>query len=143
MNKEIYQLNYRSKSKIQFTSQDLDDILDTATTVNGTLNISGCLIYHGDYFIQILEGAREDVIKLYETIAQDERHSEVTLLWDGDVKQRYFTGWNMAFYRPEEKNLIQYVNNLLMLSELSDKTSGSLLSFWSTVRNVIRGDEQN
>ena len=69
------------------------------------LNVSGCLMPHGDYFVQLLERAREDVLEIYTKIEQDYRHSEVTLLCDGSVRERYFSGWNMSFNRPENENV--------------------------------------
>lgn len=43
----------------------------------------------------------------------------------------------MAYYHPADDNLVHYVNNLLLLSELSEKSSGSLLNFWATVNKIL------
>ncbi len=134
----MYQLNYHSISRPGLGIEDLGNILEEAIAVNSALNISGCLIYHNNRFIQILEGKKKDVLHVYGKIKGDKRHHTVTLLWENRVERRFFEEWNMAFYRPEDGNVKNFVNNLLLLSEFSEKTSGSLLSFWATVGEILR-----
>lgn len=136
----MYQLNYRSTSKNDLKPQDLENILERANTVNTSRNISGCLIYYNNSFVQILEGDKKDVLDIYHKIKMDKRHDEVTLLWENQVENRFFEEWNMAYYRPEDKDVKQFVNNLLLLSDLSERSSSSLLSFWATVRKILRAE---
>ena len=135
----MYQLNYRSTSRPGLGLDDLDAILETANMVNQARDITGCLIYHDNSFVQILEGSKQDVLHVYAKIKADERHHSVNLLWENEVNTRYFEEWNMAYYRPVDNNVKQFVNNLLLLSHLSDRKSGSLLSFWATVQKILRG----
>ena len=139
----MYQINYHSKAKPGLRIKDLDDILEKAIAVNSTKDVSGCLIYHDNSFVQILEGRKEDVLELYKKIEADQRHHTVTLLWESNVKSRVFTEWNMAFHRPANENVKYFVNNLILLSELSERSTGSLLSFWATVRKILRGGTIN
>lgn len=136
----MYQLNYRSTAKTDLKLIDLDAILTTASTINATKNITGCLIYHNNSFVQILEGNKKDVQLVYEKIESDPRHQEISLLWEADVEKRYFKEWNMAYYKPNDKNMVQFVNNMLLLSQLSDRSSGSLLSFWSNVHKILKNE---
>ncbi len=136
----MYQLTYLSFAKPDLKLQDLDDILESATTANAVRNISGCLIYYKDSFVQILEGSQEDVLYIYKKIETDPRHHSVTMLWENEVDNKFFEEWNMAFYRPDNNNVKDFVNNLLILSKLSDKSSSSLLSFWVTVGKILRDD---
>lgn len=135
----MYQLNYRSKSRPGLELKDLEDILEEAIATNLARNISGCLIYHNNSFVQILEGRKKDVLHVYEKIKADKRHHTVTLLWENHVDNRFFSEWNMAYYQPDDKNVKQFVNDLLLLSELSDRPSSSLLTFWTTVRKILLG----
>lgn len=137
----MYQLNYRSNAKLGLQLKDLDRILETAVAVNSARNITGCLIYHKGSFVQVLEGQKKDVLDIYENIKADDRHNDVTLLWENEVDDRFFPEWNMAYFRPKEKNLRQYIDNLILLSEISDRSSGSLVSFWSSVQKILK-DEQ-
>ncbi|MBO3099953.1 BLUF domain-containing protein [Gelidibacter pelagius] len=134
----MYQLNYRSTSRPGLGFEDLEAILEEAIATNSARNISGCLIYHNDSFVQILEGNKEDVLQVYEKIKADDRHHTVTLLWKNHVDHRFFEEWHMAYYRPDDKNVKEFVNDLLLLSELTDKPSSSLLTFWASVQKILR-----
>ena len=136
----VYQLNYRSKASSSLVLEDLDQILQTAKNFNDHKNITGCLIYHGGHFVQILEGNKKDLLELYKNIQKDPRHCQTTLLWEAFVEKRYFSDWNMAYFKPAETNLQQFTNNLLLLSQFSDKSSASLLSFWTKVGEILRND---
>ncbi|WP_458626790.1 BLUF domain-containing protein [Winogradskyella sp. PC D3.3] len=135
--KNMYQLNYHSKSKSGLNLEDLDNILEKANTVNSEKNITGCLIYHNKSFVQILEGSKKDVLYVFEKIKSDQRHHTVTLLWENNVQDRFFSEWNMAYHQPNNENVKAYINNLLLLSMLSDKSKASLLSFWTSVRRIL------
>ncbi|MDN3492389.1 BLUF domain-containing protein [Winogradskyella bathintestinalis] len=133
----MYQLNYHSQSTPGLTIEDLENILEEATATNKKRGISGCLIYHNNSFVQILEGEKEHVCEVFEKIKSDRRHHNITLLYENQISSRYFTGWNMAYHRPNDSYVIQFVNNLLMLSKLTDKASNSLLTFWGQVRRIL------
>lgn len=135
----MYQLNYHSIASPRLKFEDLEAILEEAKATNSELNISGCLIYHNNSFVQILEGEKKDVLHVYGKIKTDDRHHSVTLLWENDVDKRFFVEWHMAFYRPEDKNVKNFVNDLLLFSELTNKPSNSLLTFWGTVRKILLG----
>jgi len=135
----MYQLNYRSIAAPNLTSEDINNILETANAVNTQKNITGCLIYHNKHFVQILEGDKADVLKVYEKIMTDPRHHSVNLLWESNVNDRHFEEWSMAFHHPDQKDTNQFVSNLLLLSEITDRSSGSLYSFWGNVRRILLG----
>lgn len=134
----MYQLNYHSKAIDELQLQDLNDILGEANVANNARNITGCLIYHNNSFVQILEGKKKDVLYIFDKIKTDKRHHSLTVLWENHVDKQYFEEWNMAFYRPANLDVQNFVNNLLLLSEFSDRSSGSLLSFWGSVRKILR-----
>ncbi|MHA7943988.1 BLUF domain-containing protein [Formosa sp. 3Alg 14/1] len=136
----MYQLNYHSKSIPELELVHLENILETASVINASKDVTGCLIYHNHSFVQILEGEKKDVLEIFEKIKADNRHDSITLLWENYVEKRYFNRWSMAFHRPEDQFSTQFVNNLLMLSSFSEKSSGSLRSFWGHVRRVLESD---
>lgn len=137
LEQKIYQLTYKSKAVSEISKENLQDILKTADLHNKERNITGCLLYYNGYFSQILEGNKEDVLYIYNKIVQDSRHENVELLWDGETDKRYFPNWNMSFFSPETQSETLYVNNYIMLSQFSDVSSGSTLSFWSSVQKII------
>lgn len=135
----MYQLNYRSQARKDLQMKDLEAILSSANLTNTAFDISGCLIFHNGYFLQILEGDKEDVLAIYEKIKKDSRHEAVTLLGESVVEKRTFPEWNMAYHEPEDKSMRQFVHNLILVAEFSDKSSESLKSFWLEVRKILLG----
>jgi hypothetical protein len=47
-------------------------------------------------FIQILEGERSNVNRLYATIIKDKRHQNVELVSIEEIQNRRFPEWSMA-----------------------------------------------
>jgi hypothetical protein len=46
--------------------------------------------------MQVLEGGRDAVSQLYNTIAKDPRHRDVVLLSYEEITERRFAGWTMG-----------------------------------------------
>lgn len=55
------------------------------------------LLYLQGKFIQLLEGERKEVVKLYERIRQDTRHRKVVTVVEGESPKRNFKNWSMGF----------------------------------------------
>lgn len=55
------------------------------------------LIYFDGTFVQFLEGPKENIDPLFESISKDKRHQDVILLIDGVSSKREFEDWSMAF----------------------------------------------
>jgi hypothetical protein len=49
-----------------------------------------------ELFIQVIEGGRAAVNRLYNRIIADTRHTEVTLLSYEEIDERRFAGWAMG-----------------------------------------------
>jgi hypothetical protein len=93
----LISLAYVSSESRKMTAQDIEAILEKAREKNAKLNITGMLLYRNGYFIQALEGEEEDVVNLYNTIAKDERHSNVLMVGREDISERSFSDWSMGF----------------------------------------------
>jgi hypothetical protein len=74
----------------------VEDILDRSRHNNPSHGITGILCYSGDVFIQVLEGGRDEVCELYNTIARDRRHQEVRILSYEEIRERRFGAWTMG-----------------------------------------------
>jgi hypothetical protein len=61
---------YASASVKPFSSKQLTDLLAKARAKNGTLHVSGLLLYHQGSFLQVLEGEDSVVSALYERIVK-------------------------------------------------------------------------
>lgn len=90
----MLQLIYTSRP-FGFDSAILNSILVTARTNNKKNDITGALICRADMYLQLLEGPKDEVNKIYETIKEDDRHLEVCLRSSSMVKERLFGAWAM------------------------------------------------
>jgi hypothetical protein len=60
------------------------------------LGVTGVLCFSEGIFLQVLEGGRGPVNRLYHRIAADPRHTELELLLYEDIGERRFAGWSMG-----------------------------------------------
>lgn len=91
-----YQLAYMSRSS-RWSRSDLLELLRAARAKNASLGITGVLLHREGRFVQLLEGGDEEVHALYASIRADDRHRDVTLVWDDQAVTRWFGDWWMAF----------------------------------------------
>ena len=91
-------LMYASRATAGVDQEELHAILRRSRTTNARDGVTGalCLCTTGRLFIQVLEGGREAVSRLYNRIAADPRHAEVTLLLYEEIAERRFAGWAMG-----------------------------------------------
>lgn len=79
---------------------DLDDnierILVSAIGNNRPKGITGLLIAHRGWFLQVLEGPPEQVHKLYNHIRADPRHRDAVILSEAVTQIREFGLWSMC-----------------------------------------------
>ena len=68
----------------------LGEIFSAARSNNKRQDITGALLLSGDYFVQALEGDEEAVQRLYEHIAKDDRHADVTVVDERQLDERTF-----------------------------------------------------
>ena len=92
------QLVYASVATKPFSDARVNALLRHARQANRSSDIGGCLLYENGSFLQFLEGPGPAVEALYERIAQDSRHTDVTLLQTQTVTERRFGDWKMGFF---------------------------------------------
>ena len=85
--------------------ETIDAILAQSRTRNPTQGITGILCHGGDVFMQVLEGGRDAVNRLYGSIVRDSRHHDVTLLHFEEIAERRFATWRMGNVRLNRVNL--------------------------------------
>ncbi len=123
----MYEITYCSTANPNLSAEDLSDILETAQSFNAKNNITGCLLYYNQEFIQILEGEKEIIKELYSHISKDKRHTDLILLAEGKKQDRVFYDWSMTFYElsPNDAESIGkavFADNLVTFSNLVKKT---------------------
>jgi len=77
--------------------KELQALLTQARAWNTDHNLTGVLLYSNGEIMQVLEGTEEEVDYIFNRIAQDPRHRNVTKLADGEIQQRNFSQWSMGF----------------------------------------------
>lgn len=93
----LYALSYVSNQTAAMDNAALLKLLGQARQRNARLGITGLLLHREDSFFQVLEGAREEVLGLFEQIARDKRHERVETLSEGPIGAREYSDWQMAF----------------------------------------------
>jgi hypothetical protein len=76
---------------------EIDRILAVSAKNNARNDLSGALMFSFGYFVQVLEGALNDVETTLARIELDPRHDQFRLLELGPVRERAFTKWGMLF----------------------------------------------
>jgi hypothetical protein len=92
----LVRLMYASRAAKPLDPEELSHILRQSRIANPRLGITGVLCNSGDLFIQVLEGGRTPVNRLYNRIVCDARHTDVTLLAYDEIGERRFAGWAMG-----------------------------------------------
>jgi hypothetical protein len=75
------------------------DILATSQRNNARDGLTGALLVHDGRFLQVLEGAAQDLDRLLARLDKDGRHDEVRIVERGPIQARRFDGWAMASTR--------------------------------------------
>lgn len=92
----LIRLLYISRATGAITSTVTGSILESARVHNRVAGITGVLCQGQGLFIQILEGERRMVNRLYNSITKDKRHQDVELVSIEEIQTRKFPNWSMA-----------------------------------------------
>lgn len=92
----MHKLLYVSSTKRDLPLLDLEAILAKARANNRSLGITGLLLYVDGGFLQVLEGEKDVIGRLYATIEKDGRHWDAKVLLDSH-SPRNFGEWSMGF----------------------------------------------
>jgi len=92
----LVRLLYASRAVPAIDQEELIAILRKSKANNPALGVTGVLCFSEGIFLQVLEGGRSAVNKLYQRIASDSRHTDVELLCYEEIGERRFAGWSMG-----------------------------------------------
>jgi len=87
---------YASRAAKALSAEILDSILAQSCKRNPVLGITGMLCYTNEVFVQVIEGGRNEVCELYNSIVRDARHVDVRLLVYEEIAERRFGNWSMG-----------------------------------------------
>jgi len=92
----LVRLLYASRAHTDIDKTLLESILAKSRSHNPVAGVTGILCYSGRIFLQVLEGNRREISKLYNRIAADGRHGDVEILLLEDIAERRFSNWTMG-----------------------------------------------
>ena len=90
---------YTSFPDSGLSEDSLVEILKDAQIYNIKHGISGFLVSTNDKLIQLIEGKKEDVTKLFDIISNDQRHHDIVIAYEGYSENRSmpFLGMGLCF----------------------------------------------
>ena len=92
----LYFVLYISRATVPFNRQGLEGLRRKIRRNNRRAGVSGCLLYMDGEFMQMLEGKRDELQKLIETIRTDPLHTDLRVVIEGPTHRRVFSDWGMV-----------------------------------------------
>ena len=93
----LVRLLYVSREVDNKTANLAESSLDRFRESNTQNDITGVLCEGEGLFLQVLEGERSNLNKLYASILRDTRHKDIELLYFEEIKERFFDAWTMEY----------------------------------------------
>jgi hypothetical protein len=105
----MVRLVYASTFNDEVDPSELKNIHEVARKNNAEFDVSGVLIFGNNYFLQCLEGGRENVNKIYDKISRDKRHKNSMILSYEESHVRMFEKWSMKLLilTKEKKDIVK------------------------------------
>jgi len=100
-----YRLIYSSAATGEMARTDLEQMLRESRLRNTRRDITGVLVFSDGVFLQVLEGEREDVEDLMESIGRDPRHRDIKVIHEEEIDRRAFPTWRMAYLSPRAEDV--------------------------------------
>ena len=104
----IFQLIYSSWAASDLDMADLAEMLAESRIRNRARGITGVLVLVDGVFLQILEGEKDTVLDLMETIKRDPRHSGIKVYRERETDERAFASWSMAYLSPSAEEVSRW-----------------------------------
>lgn len=138
----MFSLIYRSVAKEGFLETDIYKMLSDARDFNAEHHITGCLLYHDRKFLQLLEGEKSLIIRLFNTIESDKRHHKIAVLKTEDRLERIFDRWSMAFYdyghlQLSAQHKLRQIDQFFEASRAFEKSSKLTGNYFGEVREML------
>ncbi len=138
----MHSLVYRSVATKNFNIPEIYSMLSRAKDYNAEHGITGCLLYHNNHFLQLLEGKEEDVMRLFQKISSDDRHTDIVVIESSDSESRLFNQWSMAFHDYGQNGMSKYlklgqIDAILNDSQALSHKNRTVLKFFSSVKEIL------
>jgi hypothetical protein len=101
----MIRVTYVSREVAGLSSDRLLALISQCHRNNPSKGLTGMLLHGNGTFLQVLEGDESVVDSLMTAIAQDPRHTGMTIVRRESVTERQFDGWSMGFERVTDESL--------------------------------------
>ena len=137
----LVRLTYASRASHGISSQLIREILDSSQRNNPVRGLTGILCCNADTFLQALEGPRNAINALYNRLAEDNRHKDLTILDYEEISVRRYANWSMGRAGAKQANrelFLKYScsDRLDPFSMSAEQIRGLLLELSSTVSTI-------
>lgn len=100
-------LIYCSQAAYDVDPGELIALLEVSRRNNAQAGLSGMLLYSSQSFLQVLEGETAALSATYARIRADERHRNLRLLLEAEVRAPLFPDWTMGFEHVDDEELAE------------------------------------
>ena len=97
----LVSLMYYSSLTSGVSADAIACIFKSAQRKNTDMGISGILYSDGKKFLQVLEGSRHEVSRVFSAIQKDERHHDIVVVACSEIAEREYGEWSMGLLRPD------------------------------------------
>lgn len=106
---KLQYVSYMSSQASVLHEKDIENLLFQVREKNKRLAITGLLLLIQGKFIQYIEGPENEIDKVYQKIKTDPRHNDLLLLDKGELEERQFTDWSMAYKKVKDADIEKLV----------------------------------
>ena len=138
----FFYLIYISTMNQDFGEAQMGDMLEGFRSWNNENDITGCLLRYEGRFLHYLEGNQVEVLRLFDKIKEDGRHSGVDILSHGDITVREFGPYALAYenfrrsdHRIEFLGLL--IGSFIDAPERSLDPNPSSKRFWTATKKLL------
>ena len=137
----LVRLTYASRASHGLSSQLIREILDSSQRNNPARGLTGILCCNADTFLQALEGPRSAINALYNRLADDNRHKDLTILDYEEISVRRYAHWSMGWAGAKQANrelFLKYScsDRLDPFSMSAEQVNGLLLELSANVSTI-------
>lgn len=135
----LKQLVYYSIANQIISDKIITDIVETSRKHNSSKEITGCLLYYDNVFLQLIEGKQENIDKLYKKILKDQRHSNITLIAEDFVTDRMYPNWSMAYhkFRANQLDKKRFKEEVIFFCDSIPKKSEAIDFFCHMAKQIV------
>lgn len=94
---------YVSDVDPEMRTKEINELLKYSQKKNRERDIKGVLLFSDGNFFQVLEGRKEQILKLWQTIEKDPRHRNIIKILDRDIEKGSFDSYKAEILEEENK----------------------------------------